>query len=339
LIGPLDKQLKTHFSFMARRYFAGKDVFNEQEDGDSENSEEEKVKPRKKERVQAFVRIDTRPPERHEAISVEKEPEHVIPTKVQKPETESEESEEEPEEVETDDESGLIPMSKPVFLSSKQRQPPAADEESGKTKTSHRLIQLDVEREMASKNAGKEVNENMESVDDTDGLDAEQERMAWKVRELRRVKREREAMESREAEREEVERRRGLNEEAKWEEDKEYLEQQKLEQEESRGGLGFMQKYYHRGAFYQDQANEDAGLFRRNYNARKEDEIRRELLPKIMQVRGEDFGKKGRSKYTHLADQDTSRGNTWGAASLNKRNESRIAGHDEQNPKRLKRAS
>lgn len=62
-----------------------------------------------------------------------------------------------------------------------------------------------------------------------------------------------------------------------------------------------MQKYYHKGAFYQD----DSEVFQRDYSAPTVDEVRnKDVLPKIMQVKN--FGLAGRTKYTHLVDQDTS---------------------------------
>merc|ERR1712088_320349 len=53
----------------------------------------------------------------------------------------------------------------------------------------------------------------------------------------------------------------------------------------SKGKYKFMQKYYHRGAFYLD------------------DKFDKTVLPKVMQVKN--FGRSGRTKYTHLVDQDS----------------------------------
>jgi len=62
-----------------------------------------------------------------------------------------------------------------------------------------------------------------------------------------------------------------------------------------------MQKYYHKGAFYQDS---DDPIFKRDYNvAVGEDLFDKTLVPKILQKRRGDFGKKGGTKYTHLVDQ------------------------------------
>ena len=149
-------------------------------------------------------------------------------------------------------------------------------------------------------------------IDDTDDVDPAAERAAWKLRELLRVKRERDELEKVEKEREEIERRRNMDEKERYKEDMEYVRKQKEEAKEARGQMAFMQKYYHKGAFYQD----DSEVLKRNYaTAAVEDQtVNKEILPKYMQVRGDEYGKRGKTKWTHLAAEDTSKvggGSPW----------------------------
>merc|ERR1711997_347632 len=68
-----------------------------------------------------------------------------------------------------------------------------------------------------------------------------------------------------------------------------------------KGKYKFMQKYYHRGAFYLD---DDEAVFKRDVShATLEDKFDKTVLQKVMQVKN--FGRSGRTKYTHLVDQDT----------------------------------
>ena len=63
----------------------------------------------------------------------------------------------------------------------------------------------------------------------------------------------------------------------------------------------FMQKYYHKGAFFMDSGEE---IYKRDFSAPTEQEsINKEALPKALQVKN--FGKRSRSKWTHLANEDT----------------------------------
>lgn len=86
-------------------------------------------------------------------------------------------------------------------------------------------------------------------VDDTDGLDPEAEFEAWRLRELARIKRDKEAEVQRELEREEIERRRALPEEQRLKEDMENAKRSR--DEKPKGQQKFLQKYWHKGAFHQ----------------------------------------------------------------------------------------
>ena len=146
------------------------------------------------------------------------------------------------------------------------------------------------------------------AIDDTDGLDPEAEYATWKLRELKRIKRQREAIETAEREREEVERRRNLTAEEREQEDNAFLARQKEERDATHGETGFMQRYFHKGAFYREGL-ESTGLDKRNIMGRKfVDEVDRETLPEYMQVRDmTKIGKKGRTRYRDLRSEDTGR--------------------------------
>merc|ERR1719382_1900069 len=72
-------------------------------------------------------------------------------------------------------------------------------------------------------------------------------------------------------------------------------------------GFNFLQKYYHRGGFFQDKAREgEEPLYLRDYHEPLEEEkFDKSMLPAAMQLRRGQFGKKGQVKHTHLTDVDT----------------------------------
>ena len=82
----------------------------------------------------------------------------------------------------------------------------------------------------------------------------------------------------------------------------------------------FMQKYYHKGAFFQAEADDKFGtvgtfdIYKRDFGeATGEDrEGDRSLLPKPMQVKKGTFGRAGQTKWTHLGAEDTTRGKAEG---------------------------
>jgi len=81
-------------------------------------------------------------------------------------------------------------------------------------------------------------------------------------------------------------------------EDLEYAE--KTRKAKPKGKQVFLQKYHHKGAFYADSDI----LKKHDYTAPTEGTFTKmELLPAVMQVR--DFGKMSRTKWTHLAKEDT----------------------------------
>ena len=143
----------------------------------------------------------------------------------------------------------------------------------------------------------------MNSIDDTDDLDPAEERAAWRLRELMRIKRDKEKYALREREREEIDARRQMDPEKRLKEDMERVKQQKDNKRNTESQPRFMQKYYHKGAFYQDEE-----ILKRDYSEAVEDQvIHPENLPKPLQIRGQGQGLAGRSKWTHLANEDTTK--------------------------------
>lgn len=219
-------------------------------------------------------------------------------------------------EEESEEEAPPVPIYKPVFVSKRNRDTlgkkegalnGANDEEAElklqaeleeRRKQSTYLAGEAIKRGLAEKESG----DRQPELDDTDGLDPEGEFEAWKLRELMRIKRDREAMYAREKEREEIEARRAIPEALRLKEDTERAKKLREEKMANRGQHAFLQKYHHKGAFYTDE-NADV-LSKHDFHAATQDTVVSiDSLPKVMQVRN--YGKMGRTKYTHLADQDT----------------------------------
>ncbi|GAA5941633.1 uncharacterized protein JCM15063_001644 [Sporobolomyces koalae] len=222
-------------------------------------------------------------------------------------------AEEESSEYETDseeEEEPLKPIYKPVFVSKRNRDTIAARDKEldPEVVEAKRAAEIELQREQ-SKNlvadsivrelATKETEAVQPDVDDTDGLDPEAEFEEWKLRELTRLKRDKEARYALEKIKEEVEARRSMPEALRLKEDTERAE--KTRKDKKKGSQVFMQKYHHKGAFHQDLDI----LKKHDYTAPTISTVDVSSLPEVLQRRN--FGKASQSKYTHLADQDTSR--------------------------------
>ncbi|CAH3167420.1 unnamed protein product, partial [Porites lobata] len=230
-------------------------------------------------------------------------------------ETKSDEEEEEEESSEyeeyTDSEEEANPRLKPVFVRKsdrvtvQEREKMELDQErkevekkknaEERTKISRKLVEELLRKELQEE---QEV-DDIEDIIITDDEDDEEEYEAWKVRELKRIKRDRDEREQMEKERQEVERLHDLTED-QWR--SEVRNNPKVITNKAvKGKYGFLQKYYHRGAFFLDEEDD---VYKRDFaKPTLEDHFDKTVIPKVMQVKN--FGRSGRTKYTHLVEQDT----------------------------------
>ncbi|PLB44356.1 hypothetical protein P170DRAFT_450491 [Aspergillus steynii IBT 23096] len=252
--------------------------------------------------------------------------------------SEEEEEESSEEESSSEDEAPRRVLLRPTFIKKDNRKPAApaqdgqgpaptseapvdsgADSEARKAQRQEKadmLIRDQLEKDAVARSTANRAwddDDELEfaeegAIDDKDGVDPEAEYAAWKLRELKRIKREREAIEASEKEREEIERRRNLTAEEREREDNEFIARQKEDKEANRGQTGFMQRYFHKGAFFRDDLERE-GLDQRNVmGARFVDDVSRETLPQYMQIRDmTKLGKKGRTRYRDLKSEDTGR--------------------------------
>jgi microfibrillar-associated protein 1 len=221
---------------------------------------------------------------------------------------------------------GARKMFKPVFVRKIERDTieerdkmlAELDAEAAKTEAakaakkaeSKKLVEVEVKREEALAAAMDEMEPS--DVDTDDELDDALEFDAWKSRELERLKTDRIQRELIFREREEQERIRSMTEE---ERDLYHAKRlaKRAEQEKEKPKMAFMQKYYHKGAFFQESADDAFGtagpdeIYKRDFSApTAEEKFDKSILPAAMQVRKGKFGRAGQTKWTHLAAEDTS---------------------------------
>jgi microfibrillar-associated protein 1 len=215
-------------------------------------------------------------------------------------------------EEETESEEDNEPRLKPLFVrkrdrttiiekereANKQKQIEHEAKKMAKERRRHtlRLVEESVKKDLEATKKDNEPNLNDVNTDD-DNDEVEYE--AWKLRELKRIKRDREEKDTLEKERLEIEKMRNMTEDERRQELR--LNPKQVTNKASKGKYKFLQKYYHRGAFYLD---EEDTVYKQDFSAPTlEDHFDKTILPKVMQVKN--FGRCGRTKYTHLVDQDT----------------------------------
>jgi len=235
---------------------------------------------------------------------------------------EEEEDDEEESEEESEDDGPGSTMLKPVFVRKAQRETVAEkeklkkEEEEALKQEEEKKVQQKVESkellvdqirmdEEADNQIGANDGSDVELIDDDDEKNEAEEYELWKIRELKRIKRDKQERLVRQKEIDFIIKRRNMTEEERLADDK------KLDDEANKRddvkGFGFLQKYYHRGGFFQDKAVEGSEpLYLRDYHEPLEEEkFDKQLLPKAMQLRRGQFGKKGQVKHTHLTESDT----------------------------------
>jgi len=185
-----------------------------------------------------------------------------------------------------------------------------AEAKAAKKAESKKLVELEVRREEELARALDEMEPS--DVDTEDEFDDSGAFDAWKERELERLKTDRIQRELMYREREEQERIRNMTEEERDLYHAKRIAKQKAN-EKDKPKMAFMQKYYHKGAFFQESADDAFGtagpdeIYKRDFTAPTELERGdKTLLPAAMQVRKGTFGMRGNTKWTHLANEDTS---------------------------------
>jgi len=284
------------------------EVESEDESDDSDDSDDEEVDEDAIARRRELMR--QRALYKAQAGDVQEE---MLPRDEEKSGPESEEEETSEEETDSEEEEGA--RLKPVFVRAKDRltiqerereeakarqlEKEAARAAEERRRQTLRMVEDEVRKvNMAERAADDGEGLNFEEVN-TDDENDEIEYEGWKVRELKRLKRDREEEEQLVRELEEAEKFRNLTEDEKRLELR--VNPKQITNKSAKGKYKFLQKYYHRGVFYLDE--EDARLKRDFTAPTLEDNFNKSVLPKVMQVKN--FGRSGRTKYTHLVDQDT----------------------------------
>ena len=246
---------------------------------------------------------------------------------------------------EEEDQSKLI---KPVFVSKQQRA--TLDERARIEREEEEEIRMQAARkEERKKETRKLVAEEllkeqqmqadrtmrMQREDTDDEANEEEEYDKWRLRELKRIKRDREARVRLEREKADTLQRRGMSDKEVMEENARLGRGQKGE----RAKMGFMQKYHHKGAYFME--NDESGKFKEEiYNRDTNQATAADLATarlaqngphdksRVLQVRTGKLAKMGQTKWTHLTAEDTSKDSPWalGDDTIRRKMQKRLGG-------------
>ncbi|KAM7280617.1 hypothetical protein ACFE04_007751 [Oxalis oulophora] len=257
---------------------------------------------------------------REKLLQREQEEAVLMPEEDEDEEEEEEESESEYETDSEEEQMGKV-MAKPTFVRKADRETIAererieaeerALEELAKRRLAERKVetrQIVVEEIKKDEQIHKtmELESNIEDIDTDDEINEAEEYEAWKIREIGRIKRDREEREAMVREREEVEKLRNMTEDER----REWERRNPKPAPPTKQKWRFMQKYHHKGAFFQSGADDHPGaggtdeIYNRDFSAPTgDDRMDKSILPKVMQVKH--FGRSGRVKWQHLVAEDT----------------------------------
>ncbi|XP_051122909.1 uncharacterized protein LOC127245857 [Andrographis paniculata] len=258
---------------------------------------------------------------REKLLQRQQEEASLLPEEEEEEEAEEEEEEESEYETDSEEETTGIAMVKPVFVPKSERDTIAERE---RLEAEERALEEAVKKRMEERRKetkeivvekikedheiqrSMELEANIADVDTDDDINEAEEYEAWKGREIARIKRDREDREAMLKEKEEIDRVRNMTEEERREWERKNPKPSSAPKQKWR----FMQKYYHKGAFFQDQPDDRTGtagaaeIYTRDFSAPTgEDKMDKTILPKVMQVKH--FGRSGRTKWTHLVNEDT----------------------------------
>lgn len=244
---------------------------------------------------------------------------------------EEEESSEEESEIESSESDDIVPKMKPIFTRKKDRltledEEDLAQRESEMQERKEQEAQdrrswtLNlVDKEKAREKADMDYKKTKISIKsiakaladlNTDDSDEEAAFSHWKSREFQRLKREK-AEHEEELKKEEDRARRAEMDDSELEAE---AYQRKTEKTaEKRTTQKFLQRYFHKGVFFQDDEELVEKLKVRAAAPTMDDKFDRSVLPEIMQTKY--FGKRSQQKHTHLSKEDTSRKDAWGRGS------------------------
>ena len=182
---------------------------------------------------------------------------------------------------------------------------PNEKEKQNKISIINHIIEISKQKKLNKKKINNEKDIELNLPDDTDNPDDLDEYEKWKIRELKRIKKNFIEKQEKLNEKIEIERRRNLTDEQRQEENLKLGSDSTLKNFKSK--IKYLQKYYHKGAFFQDEAiNNSEHIYNRDFNLPTwEDSIERNGLPKILEKRRGNLFKKSQSKYTHLTAEDT----------------------------------
>ncbi|KAJ1920621.1 hypothetical protein H4219_001179 [Mycoemilia scoparia] len=281
------------------------------------SSEESESESNDEENSRAALRRKALLKRRQEEKELEKEVSESEDASGDDSEEESSTSQESSDESESSgDDIPTIPMIKPVFIPKNKRNAvPATTKEDTDdyvdATLEDKLKAQTKRREESKRMAAEQVKHEMTvpdvddinvlEVDDTDGIDEEAEYNAWKLRELKRIKAYKEERMANELEEKERERRANMTEEERLREDMELARQKREEKNLERGAKGSSERYYHKGAFYQDI---DERLLKRTVYTGDSSVLKNDQIPDI--AKAKNFGRSGRTKWTTLKKEDTS---------------------------------